>query len=85
MFIGPQVLALMRKNKTFAEYDRDTQIALAKVMEYLRYASDRGKNANWPTQLVFNYDLSINLLGHSMSNQPRISLDLLDFISYFRE
>ncbi|XP_038056651.1 uncharacterized protein LOC119728471 isoform X2 [Patiria miniata] len=35
------VLALLRKNKTFADYDRDTQIALAKVMEYLRYEPRR--------------------------------------------
>ncbi|XP_022103049.1 uncharacterized protein LOC110985907 [Acanthaster planci] len=35
------VLALLRKNKTFADYDQETQIALAKVMEYLRYEPRR--------------------------------------------
>ncbi|XP_033632401.1 uncharacterized protein LOC117293992 isoform X3 [Asterias rubens] len=35
------VLALLRKNKTFTDYNRDTQKALAKVMEYLRYEPRR--------------------------------------------
>ncbi|XP_071787067.1 uncharacterized protein [Asterias amurensis] len=35
------VLALLRKNKTFTDYNRETQKALAKVMEYLRYEPRR--------------------------------------------
>lgn len=35
------VLALLRKNRTFANYHRDTQAKLAKVMEYQRFEARR--------------------------------------------
>ncbi|XP_071481272.1 uncharacterized protein [Diadema antillarum] len=35
------VLALLRKNKAFSEYQKETQLALAKVMEYQRFEPRR--------------------------------------------
>ncbi|XP_041454073.1 uncharacterized protein LOC121407181 isoform X1 [Lytechinus variegatus] len=65
------VLALLRKNKAFTEYQQETQVALAKYMEYLRFEPRRIVVKEGHVASGFYIILSGTCLVNQKENDPR--------------